>query len=361
MHSGDRIDNRHFDYVLPVHVDIDQINEVNKTCIYISGNTNPYVYCKNTSGKLTKILGGSYNYEVTGNDGTSDGDTNKENKIKRIIKSDEICGDKTLLGNGTNSVVATTLIGPILNNQMFSKGIESAQFNIRIKNIQGFRNNREKIFEEIITKNFEKIIDHGSYKYQQFHIRVQILHECSYILSSIINSIILNFIHNNISMNFIVNSINVGIVDKTKFGAYVAELSHRKNLAHNRTNDQIASNGPKNEIKNDHVFPNSELLTEKLFYCLHNKTYIPKIILDPLDEEVQLYCSSAFCFIIAPDFHKILSNIVIKNSIGISKEVFTLSKSYALQVSKLLHSSIRSSYISHLRQMETCLNTNYFS
>ncbi|CAA9986528.1 conserved Plasmodium protein, unknown function [Plasmodium knowlesi strain H] len=357
---GNRIDNRNFDYVLPVHVDVDQISEVNKTCIYISGNVNPYVYSKNTSGKLTKVLGGPYNYQsLASAEEEPELATVKEERRPcstpkgGVTTSEQIIADRTLLGNGANSVVTTTLIGPTPNVQMFSKGIESPQLNIRIKNIQGFRDDREKTLEEIVVKNLEQIIDQGMYKFQQFHIRIQIIRESSYVLSSIINSIILNFIYNNISLNFVVNSINVGIVDRSKYGAYVAEQD--------RVKVGMVSEGPGN-VNNPRVFSNDEVTTppyaDKLFYA-DQQTYIPKIILDPLDEEVDLYCSSAFCFIVAPEFQKVISNIVIKNSVGMSSELFTLSKWYACEVSRHLHSGIRRSYASHLKRLETCLESNY--
>ncbi|ANQ06192.1 Uncharacterized protein PCOAH_00005180 [Plasmodium coatneyi] len=366
---GDRIDNRHFDYVLPVHVDVDQINEVNKTCIYISGNVNPYVYSKNTSGKLTKLLGGAYNYQ---SEGSTEGET-KLATIKEedrppartpkggVTTSEQILADRTLLGNGTNSVVATTLIGPTPNVQMFSRGIESPQLNIRIKNTQGFRDDRERTLEEIVVKNLEQIIDQGMYKFQQFHVRVQILRESSYVLSSIINSVILNLIYNNISLNFVVNSINVGIVDRGKYGTYIEDMARVK--AGTVVGDSRGVT-PINEgvTTKAEVPPTAGVTTpphaDKLFYG-DRQMYIPKIILDPLDEEVDLYCSSAFCFIVAPDFQKVISNIVIKNSIGMSSEVFSLSKWYACEVSRLLHSGIRRSYASHLKRLETCLESNY--
>ncbi|EUD65193.1 hypothetical protein C922_04322 [Plasmodium inui San Antonio 1] len=372
---GDRIDSRHFDYVLPVHVDVDQINEANKTCIYVSGNVNPHMYSKNTSGRLIKLLGGAYNYH---SEGGAEAKAQAEAQVKAkaedpakeerrpdgtlnggVTTSEQILADRTLLGNGTNSVVATTLIGPTPNTQMFSRGIESPQFNIRIKNTQGFRDDREKTLEEIIVKNFEQIIDQGMYKFQQFHVRVQILRECTYVLASIINSIILNFIHNNISLNFVVNSVNIGIVDRSKYGTYVAKLS--------RVRVGIVAEGP-GDIANRGVTTNPEVSAapaviapphaDKLFYS-DQQRYIPKIILDPLDEELNLYCSSAFCFIVAPEFQKVISNIVIKNSVGMSSEVFSLSKWYACEVSRLLHSGIRRSYASHLRRVETCLASNY--
>ncbi|KJP87022.1 hypothetical protein AK88_03304 [Plasmodium fragile] len=372
---GDRIDNRHFDYVLPVHVDVDQINEVNKTCIYVSGNMNPYVYAKNTSGKLTKLLGGAYNYQSAGlSEGEPEEAALREeeekplrvNRSGGVTTSEQILADRTLLGNGTNSVVATTLIGPTPNLQMFSRGIESPQFNIRIKNTQGFRDDREKTLEEIIVKNCQQIIDQGMYKFQQFQIRVQILRECAYILSSIINSIILNFIYNNISLNFVVNSVNIGIVDRSKYGAYVAELSRVRAGTGRKSPEEVANRGV---ITNEGMDTHSEVPpanpsvsapphADKLFYT-DGEMYIPKIILDPLEEEVDLYCSSAFCFIVAPEFQKVISNIVIKNSIGMSSEVCNLAKWYACEVSRLLHSGVRRTYASHLKRLETCLASNY--
>ncbi|KMZ89078.1 hypothetical protein PVBG_03042 [Plasmodium vivax Brazil I] len=357
---GDRVDHRQFDYVLPIHVDVDQINEANKTCIYVSGNVNPHVYCKNTSGRLTKLLGGGYNYQVEATPQEASQPAEAEERRATgtpkggVTTSDRILLDKTLLGNGTNSVVATTLIGPTPNTQMFSRGIESPQFNVKIKNTQGFRNDREKTLEEIIIKNFEQIIDQAAYRFQQFHVRVQILRECSYILASIINSIILNFIYNNISMNFVVNSVNIGIVDRGKYGAYVAELASRS--AARVAPPSVTTSNP-GEATNPEA-PATPPYADKLFYR-DRQTYIPKIILDPLDEEVDRYCSSAFCFIVAPEFQKVIANIVIKNSIGMSSETFGISKWYACEVSRLLHSGIRRSYASHLRRLETCLASNY--
>ncbi|GAB64783.1 hypothetical protein PCYB_031960, partial [Plasmodium cynomolgi strain B] len=387
---GDRIDNRHFDYVLPVHVDVDQINEENKTCIYISGNVNPHVYSKNTSGRLTKLLGGAYNYqsEAASEGGGEPGQVRQVSQAGQagqaavkeqcrpggtpkggVTTSEQILADRTLLGNGTNSVVATTVIGPTPNTQMFSRGIESPQFNIRIKNTQGFRDDRERTLEEIIVKNLEQIIDQSMYKFQQFHVRVQILRECTYVLPSIINSLILNFIYNNISVNFVVNSINIGIVDKSKYGTYVTELARVSagkvvespvGAVANRgvTTHLEVPSSPGGTATNSEV-PAAPGVTappyaDKLFYA-DRQMYIPKIILDPLDEEVDLYCSSAFCFIIAPEFQKVISNIAIKNSIGITSEVFSLSKWYACEVSRLLHSGIRRSYATHLRRLETSL------
>ncbi|CRG98606.1 conserved Plasmodium protein, unknown function [Plasmodium relictum] len=323
MEIEKRSDNRSFDSILPIHIDIDQINEENKTCKYISGNINYEIYNKNTNNKLIKIIGGDYNYEIKGD--------------KKII-----------LGNGSKSLVASTLIGPTQNNLMFSKDIEYAQFNIKIKNINGNRTEREKIFEEIITKNFEQILDHSLYKFQQFYFKVQILHECSYILSSIINSMILICIYNNISLNYVINSINIGIVDKQKYQNFIDKKYSSSNFIFDKDNN--------NKENKDEYQQNKD----KLFYEYKNSKYIPKVILDPLNEEVELYCSSAFCFIVAPEFHKVLSNILIKNHLGISRELFLLSESYACQVSKFLHQNIKKNYKLHLNKMETYLNNNYF-
>ncbi|CRG98190.1 conserved Plasmodium protein, unknown function [Plasmodium gallinaceum] len=318
-----RSDNRSFDSILPIHIDIDQINEENKTCKYISGNINGVIYNKNTNNKLIKIVGGDYNYEI------------KDNK-------------KIILGNGSKSLVTTTLIGPTQNNLIFSKDIEYVQFNIRIKNMNGNRTEREKIFEEIITKNFEQIFDHSLYKFQQFYFKVQILHECSYILSSIINSIMINCIYNNISLNYVINSINIGIVDKQKYQNFIDDKYS--------SSDFILEDDDNNNKENKNEYQN---IRDKLFYEYKSK-YIPKIILDPLNEEIELYCNSAFCFIVAPKFHKVLSNILIKNHLGISRELFLLSESYAYQVSNFLHENIKKNYKLHLNKMETYLNNNYF-
>lgn len=56
MQVEKRIDSRNFDFVLPVHVDIDQINEVNKTCKYISGNINPEIVIRARQGCCARLL-----------------------------------------------------------------------------------------------------------------------------------------------------------------------------------------------------------------------------------------------------------------------------------------------------------------
>ncbi|CAD2100060.1 hypothetical protein YYG_03699 [Plasmodium vinckei petteri] len=366
MQVEKRIDSRNFDFVLPVHVDIDQINEVNKTCKYISGNVNPEIYTKNTNNKITKIIGGDYNYEIVNEHSNENGE--------------EVIKKKVIIGNGSSSIVCTTLIGPTANNLMFSKGIELTQLNIRIKNMQGYRNEREKIFEEIVVKNFEQVIDHGLYKFQQFNIKVQILQETSYILSSIINSITLNFICNNISMNYVINSVNIGIVDKEKYINFLEKkyavssllpeaaikLQNQVNISKlcSDTNYDNTSTNQEADEKNDKPMYEHERtyhsLKNSLFYEHDNNRYIPKIILDPLDKEIELYCSSAFCFIIAPDFNKILSNILIKSNIGISNDIFKISKSYACKFSHLLHEHVRKSFNEHLARLETTLSSNYF-
>ncbi|SBS80284.1 conserved Plasmodium protein, unknown function [Plasmodium ovale] len=350
MKTVKRIDSRDFDDMLPVHVDIDQINEQNKTCKYICGNVNHEVYNKNTNNNLTKLLGGDYVYAwATDVCGNKFGDRNPGGS--------KICdkGKRVLLGNGSSSVVACTLIGPVLNNLMFSKGVESTQFNIRIKNVQGYRNEREKIYEEIVTKNCEQVIDSSVYKFQQFHFKIQILHECSYILPSIINAIILTFIYNNISLNYVINAVSIGIVDVNMYNSYIEEKESISTfpLGENKyTNGNYMQDGYKDETS----FSNE--LKEKFFYHYNNR-YIPKIIIDPLNEEIDTYCSSAFCFIVAPDFNKILSNILIKNSLGVSGEVFHLSKSYACQASKCFHENVKRRYSTHLEQVEACLENNY--
>ncbi|KAI4840702.1 hypothetical protein MKS88_000937 [Plasmodium brasilianum] len=332
-----RIDNRNFDFVLPVHVDIDEINEYNKTCKYISGNINPEVYSKNTNNTISTIIGGEQNYD--------------------LVESSK----KILLGNGMSSIVTSTLIGPVPNNLMFSKGVESVQFNIRIKNIQGCRNEREKMFEELITKMFEQILDNSLYKFQLFNIRIQILCECTFILSSIINSVMLNFIHNNISLNYVIAAVNIGIVDQAKYKAYIEE---RRSLSIHIL-DQVSSEREvvhkwkEDDVRNEWEAA-YELHKHKLFYEQRDGRYIPQIIVDPLNSEIDLYCSSAFCFIIAPEFHKVISNILIKQYLGISRGLFNLSKSYACQASKLLHENIRKNFTAHLKKIETSLHSNYF-
>ncbi|SBT40787.1 conserved Plasmodium protein, unknown function [Plasmodium ovale wallikeri] len=360
MQAVKRIDSRDFDDVLPVHVDIDQINEHNKTCKYICGNVNHEVYNKNTNNKLTKLLGGEYVYawatDVCGNK-VSGGNVCGSNVGGGSGDGSKICDKekRVLLGNGSSSVVACTLIGPVLNNLMFSKGVESTQFNIRIKNVQGYRNEREKIYEEIVTKNCEQVIDSSVYKFQQFHFKIQILHECSYILPSIVNAIILTFIYNNISLNYVINAVTIGIVDVNMYKSYIEEKESISSIPFVE-NEYTNGNYVKQGYKDEESFSNE--LKENFFYHYNNRC-IPKIIIDPLNVEIDTYCSSAFCFIVAPDFNKILSNILIKNSLGVSSEVFHLSKSYACQASKCFHENVKKRYSTHLEQVETCLENNY--
>ncbi|EUD64408.1 hypothetical protein C922_05207 [Plasmodium inui San Antonio 1] len=296
---GEQIDSRHFDYVLPFHVDVDQINEANKTCIYVSGNVNPQVYSQTTSGRLIKLLGGAYNYHL-------------EREAEAQIR----------LSGGMAQTVSYPLLGPQPKTQMFSGGIESPQFNIRIEYTQGFRDDREKTMDQIIVRNFEQIIDQGMYKFQQFHVRIEILRECTYVLVSIINSIILNFIHNNISLNFVVNSVNIGIVDRNEYGTYVEELS--------RLCAGSVAEGP-GHVANGGVNINQTSVSataDKLFYS-QPQMNIPEIILAPLGKELSRYCPSAFCFIVAPEFQKLISNIVLDSSVGMWSEVFSLSRWYS--------------------------------
>ncbi|SOV76299.1 conserved Plasmodium protein, unknown function [Plasmodium reichenowi] len=331
MKIESRLDFRNFDGLLPVHIDIDKINEEKKTCKYISGNVNPDIYNKNTNNKLTKVIGGNYIYDII-----------KENKNE----------NKVLLGNGSSSIVITTLIGPNSNNSIYNKNYEDSLFHIKIKNIQGYRTEREKTFEQVITKLFEKILDQNLYKFQQFSVRVQILYECSFILSSIINSIILNFIYNNISLNYVINSINIGIVDKEKYEQFIKQkyTSSEYTFLENSLKYHINENTDQYQINKD----------QNLFYTTYNSTYIPKILLDPLDEEIQTYCSSAFCFVIAPDYHKVLSNYLIKNNLGISSDIYNLCKNYACQVSQYIYQQFKKDYKSHLNKIDTYMNNNYF-
>lgn len=112
MKIESRLDFRNFDGILPIHIDIDKINEEKKTCKYISGNVNPDLYNKNTNNKLTKVIGGNYIYDVI-----------KENKNE----------NKILLGNGSSSIVITTLIGPNSNNSIYNKNYEDSLFHIKNK------------------------------------------------------------------------------------------------------------------------------------------------------------------------------------------------------------------------------------
>ncbi|VWU48786.1 conserved protein, unknown function [Hepatocystis sp. ex Piliocolobus tephrosceles] len=141
---------------------------------------------------------------------------------------------------------------------------------------------------------------------------------------------------------------------------YDIKQSAVEQVIHKKGNDNTKGED-KNIIKPTET---NELIYEKhkhTFFYQYDNLYIPKIILDPLDIEIELYCSSAFCYIVAPSFTKILSNILIKTHTGISKEINDLCKSYACESTKVLHENIKKGYANHLKQVEVFMNANYFA
>lgn len=334
-----RLDNRMFDELLPVHVDIDEINPTNRTILYICGNVNVDLYNKNACGRLRKVIGGDYIFD-------------KSSSKKQLNNKDPNAEKKArlLLGSGKSSVVFTTIMGPIISGHISTKDRESSRICVRIKNIQGNRHEREKMFEEIISRHLEKVINFGLYKYHQFHLKVQIVEECTYILSAIFNSIFFNLIQCGISLNYVFTSVNIGVVDREKYMNFVNDRYASTNFL--STTDESL----KGEMKNFNT--TYEKYKSKLFYTCEKDLYIPTVILDPLQEELDLYCSSAFTYIVAPDYNHIIGNIMILSKTGISKTISSVSDTYALQASKYMFRCITETYADYLRPIERYIAAN---
>lgn len=334
-----RLDSRMFDELLPVHVDIDQISPTNRTTLYICGNVNVDLYNKNACGRLMKVIGGDYIFDKSVSRNKMDNkDANAEKKTR------------LLLGSGKSSIVFTTIKGPIISSHISTKDRENSRITVRIRNTQGNRHEREKMFEEIVSRHLEKVINFGLYKYHQFHFKVQIVEECTYILSAIFNSIFFNLIQCGISLNYVFTAVNIGVVDRDKFINFVNDRYASTNFL-SKTDESLKG-------KMTNFLTAYEKYKNKLFYTCDKDLYIPTVILDPLQEELDLYCSSAFTYIVAPDYNHIIGNIMILSKTGISKNISSVSDTYALQASKYMFRCITETYADSLRPVETYITAN---
>lgn len=335
-----RLDSRMFDELLPVHVDIDEISPTNRTVFYICGNVNVDLYNKNACGRLRKVIGGNYIFDKSVS----------KNKLDKKDPSNAEKKARLLLGSGKSSVVFTTIMGPVISGHISTKDRESSRISVRIKNIQGNRHEREKMFEEIVSRHLEKVINFGLYKYHQFHFKVQIVEECTYILSAIFNSVFFNLIQCGISLNYVFTAVNIGVVDREKYINFVNDRCASTNFL-SKTDESLKG-------KMEKFGAAYEKYENKLFYPCEKDLYIPTVILDPLQEELDLYCSSAFTYVVAPDYNHIIGNIMILSKTGISKDISSVSDTYALQASKYMFRCITETYADSLRPVERYMTAN---